>query len=48
MSAAAFIGAMTLLFSDSPLTASAMTRGATMLVFSVVLFLFGALFAEED
>jgi hypothetical protein len=48
LSAAALIGAMTLFFSDSPLTASSATRGGTLLVFSVILFLFGPLFTEED
>ena len=47
MSAAALIGAMTVFFSDSPLTISAGFRAAAMLVVGVILFLTGMVLNEE-
>jgi len=48
MSAAALIGATTLLFSDVPLTISAALRAMAMLVICVVLLLSGTLLNAEE
>ena len=48
LSAAGAIGAVTLVFSESTLTAFALFRAAAMLVLAVLLFLSGtAMFSEE-
>jgi hypothetical protein len=48
LSAAGAIGSMTLVFSESPMTAFAVGRAGAMLVLAIVLFAAGALLSRGE